>query len=66
MPENFSYVKVYFNSQVANYINGGHYNPHHDYVFKEKDPNHVSFATICKLAPMGYGHNGTTDISSQL
>ena len=28
--------------QVANYINGGHYNNHHDYVMKEKDPNHVS------------------------
>ena len=28
--------------QVANYINGGHYSPHHDYVYKEKDPDHVS------------------------
>ena len=28
--------------QIANYINGGHYSPHHDYVMKEKDPNHVS------------------------
>ena len=27
--------------QVANYINGGHYSPHHDYVLKDKDPNHV-------------------------
>eukprot|EP00094_Tigriopus_californicus_P009767 TCALIF_09416-PA protein Name:"Similar to P4HA2 Prolyl 4-hydroxylase subunit alpha-2 (Gallus gallus)" AED:0.25 eAED:0.25 QI:0/0.66/0.5/1/1/1/10/0/816 len=27
--------------QVANYVNGGHYNPHHDYVMKEKDPNHM-------------------------
>jgi len=26
--------------QVANYINGGHYSPHHDYVHKQKDPNH--------------------------
>ena len=31
-----------FYTQVANYINGGHYNPHHDYVMKDKDPNHVS------------------------
>ena len=28
--------------QVANYMNGGHYNPHHDYVMKEKAPDHVS------------------------
>lgn len=27
--------------QVANYVNGGHYNPHHDYVMKEQDPNHM-------------------------
>ena len=27
--------------QVANYINGGHYSPHHDYVLKEKDPDNV-------------------------
>ena len=30
------------NLQVANYMNGGHYNPHHDYVMKEKNPEHVS------------------------
>jgi len=29
--------------QVANYINGGHYSPHHDYVHKQKDPNHMIF-----------------------
>merc|ERR1719483_359591 len=29
--------------QVANYMNGGHYNPHHDYVMKEKDPNHLIY-----------------------
>jgi len=29
--------------QVANYINGGHYNPHHDYVMKDKDPNHLIY-----------------------
>ena len=29
--------------QVANYMNGGHYNPHHDYVMKEKAPDHVSY-----------------------
>ena len=28
--------------QVANYVNGGHYNPHHDYVMKERQPDHVS------------------------
>ena len=28
--------------QVANYMNGGHYNPHSDYVMREKDPEHVS------------------------
>ena len=28
--------------QVANYMNGGHYNPHHDYVMREKVPDHVS------------------------
>jgi len=27
--------------QVANYINGGHYSPHHDYVLKDKDPQHL-------------------------
>ena len=30
--------------QVANYMNGGHYNPHTDYVMREKVPDHVSFA----------------------
>jgi len=29
--------------QIANYINGGHYSPHHDYVMKEKDPNHLIY-----------------------
>ena len=29
--------------QVANYMNGGHYNPHSDYVMREKDPDHVSY-----------------------
>ena len=28
--------------QVANYINGGHYSPHHDYIQKEKDSSFVS------------------------
>ena len=28
--------------QVANYMNGGHYNPHTDYVMREKVPDHVS------------------------
>ncbi len=28
--------------QVANYLNGGHYNPHHDYVMKDREPTHVS------------------------
>ena len=28
-------------AQVANYVNGGHYNPHHDYVMKEREPDHV-------------------------
>ena len=26
---------------MANYVNGGHYNPHHDYVMKEREPDHV-------------------------
>ena len=48
-------VRVSFNQQVANYINGGHYSPHHDYVFKEKDPNHVSLAiAIVQRAPKQY------------
>jgi len=29
--------------QVANYMNGGHYNPHHDYVMKEKAPDHLIY-----------------------
>ena len=29
--------------QVANYMNGGHYNPHSDYVMREKAPDHVGF-----------------------
>jgi len=29
--------------QVANYINGGHYVHHHDYLFKDKDPNHLVY-----------------------
>ena len=37
--------------QVANYVNGGHYNPHHDYVMKERDPNHVrSLLTLVILS----------------
>ena len=28
--------------QLSGYMNGGHYNPHHDYVMKEKAPDHVS------------------------
>ncbi len=27
--------------QVANYINGGHYSPHHDYVAKDQEPDKV-------------------------
>ena len=27
---------------MANYINGGHYSPHHDYIIKEKDSSFVS------------------------
>ena len=27
-------------------MNGGHYNPHHDYVMKEKAPDHVSYLVI--------------------
>ncbi len=27
--------------KVANYLNGGHYNPHHDYVMKDREPDHV-------------------------
>ena len=34
-------ILVYF--QVANYMNGGHYNPHHDYVMKEKAPEHLIY-----------------------
>ena len=33
--------------QVANYMNGGHYNPHHDYVMREKAPEHVGSNTFC-------------------
>ena len=32
--------------QVANYMNGGHYNPHSDYVMREKAPDHVGFCFI--------------------
>ena len=32
--------------QVANYMNGGHYNPHSDYVMREKAPDHVSFYSL--------------------
>ena len=31
--------------QVANYMNGGHYNPHTDYVMREKVPDHVRHCT---------------------
>ena len=34
-------VTISVRSQVANYVNGGHYNPHHDYVMKEREPDHV-------------------------
>ena len=40
--------------QVANYMNGGHYNPHHDYVMREKSPEHVS-ARRCFLNGEGGG-----------
>lgn len=29
--------------QVANYVNAGHYNPHHDYVRKEHNPNEMIY-----------------------
>jgi len=29
--------------QVANYMNGGHYNPHTDYVMREKAPDHMIY-----------------------
>jgi len=29
--------------QVANYMNGGHYSPHFDYVMKEKSPDHMIY-----------------------
>jgi len=29
--------------QVANYMNGGHYNPHTDYVMREKVPDHMIY-----------------------
>ena len=32
--------------QVANYMNGGHYNPHTDYVMREKVPDHVSMTSL--------------------
>ncbi len=43
--------------QVANYLNGGHYNPHHDYVMKDREPEHVSSPSfscwqIAKLWPI--------------
>ena len=31
--------------QVANYMNGGHYNPHTDYVMREKVPDHVRYSS---------------------
>ena len=34
---------MFFPLKVANYINGGHYNPHHDYVLKDKDPTHLIY-----------------------
>ena len=41
--------------QVTNYMNGGHYNPHSDYVMKEKVPDHVShFINITTLNPISY------------
>ena len=39
--EVYSFFNI-LDPQVANYINGGHYNPHHDYMLKDKDPNAVS------------------------
>ena len=33
------------NIQVANYMNGGHYNPHTDYVMREKVPDHVRYSS---------------------
>ena len=44
--------------QVANYMNGGHYNPHSDYVMREKVPDHVSFTLY--LAPQ-QSHQAITD-----
>jgi len=35
--------------QVANYMNGGHYTPHHDYVMKEKNPGHLIYLPEKKL-----------------
>ena len=35
--------------QVANYMNGGHYNPHTDYVMREKVPDHVRHSITHKI-----------------
>merc|ERR1712013_780814 len=34
---------VSFMTSFSNYMNGGHYNPHHDYVMREKVPDHMIF-----------------------
>jgi len=35
--------------QVANYMNGGHYSPHFDYVMKDKDPDHMIYLPYSDL-----------------
>ena len=41
-PEATNFTRTYSFFKVANYMNGGHYSPHFDYVMKDKDPDHVS------------------------
>ena len=43
-------VHIYYMLQVANYMNGGHYNPHTDYVMREKVPDHVRSICYCYIA----------------
>ena len=42
-------VHMYCMLQVANYMNGGHYNPHTDYVMREKVPDHVRYKFSVEL-----------------
>ena len=56
---------MYYMLQVANYMNGGHYNPHTDYVMREKVPDHVRHKFSVELVSSCSWGMGRFEVSYQ-